>query len=362
MEIDIRLTTEEEKNDPTIPAFDYTKLTALNTCPRWGLIRYDQHKAMPSNSRSMALEMGSAAHQVFSAIRFFELMEEMEKRGGESSSFIPQIANWGIKQFGEERFIRIVEIGKSNEDVRQRVTAIALYTANSSGYYDNPDDRRRTLSNLESSLIAYIDRLELGNSIPVFKDGLIGIELPFDILLTFTRQSWNKEAELESTKIRYIGKIDGLVKTKYGYGVEENKTASRLDRAWQDSFLISHQVTGYCVAASTILGEPVRECMVRGMMVPLPKNYDLGGIVNLPVSRDHNRIREWYNWVWHTVSHLYYPYHLDPLNAPEFSHSCNRYFQPCSFIPLCAMADPEERKLTFSQMIIDEWNPLHEQT
>src|ERR1044072_1768379 len=75
MKCNIRLTTEEEKADPSIPAFDYTKLTALNTCPRWGLIRYDQHKKMPGNSREMSLELGSAAHQAFAAIRWFELLE-----------------------------------------------------------------------------------------------------------------------------------------------------------------------------------------------------------------------------------------------------------------------------------------------
>jgi hypothetical protein len=344
----VRLTTEEEKHDPSIPAFDYTKLTALNMCPRWGLIRYDQHKAMPTNSRSMALELGSAAHQAFAAIRLFELMEHRRGKvdAGEWLWFLAH----GQKMFGEDRWLEFMKIYTSSEDTRRRVNAIALYIANTSGFYDDPSDRRRTLSNLETSLIAYIDRLELGSRIPVVRSGLIGIEVPFDLLLTF-----------DNTRIRYIGRMDGLVHTKYGIEVEENKTASRLDQSWMNSFLISHQVTGYCVAASTLLGEPVRECMVRGMMVPLPKTYDLGGIANVSVSRDSDRIGEWYRWIWDTVSHQYLPYKDDPLSAPEYSHSCNRYFSSCSFIPLCAMASREERLRTFDAMVTSKWSPLDEQ-
>lgn len=365
MKCSIRLTTEEEKADTSIPAFDYTKLTALNMCPRWGLIRYDQHKRMPGNSRSMALELGHAAHQAYAAIRFFELMEAMTSLYPDVE--VPLVIEYGKRLFGEERIKGIGEIYGSGEDTRRRVNAIALYAANTSGFYDDPNDRRRTLSNLESSLIAYIDRLELGSRIPVISRGIVGIEVPFDLMLTFTDGDEcstfelledNVRDKLAPVKIRYIGRMDGLVQARHGYEVEENKTAARLDRSWQDSFLISHQITGYCVAASKLLGTPVRECMVRGMMVPLPKNYDLGGIVNVPIHRDDDRIREWIRWIWHTVSNLYLPYREDPLSAPEFSHSCNRYFSSCSFIPLCSMASREDRLLTFSQMETDVWTPL----
>lgn len=352
MQTSIRLTTDEEKQDPSIPAFDYTKLTALNQCPRWGLVRYDQHKKMPSNQRSTALEMGGAAHQAYAAIRFFELMESGEFADSKYHSLIYQ---YGLKQFGEERFHHIMNLWGSKEDTRRRVNAIALHILNTSGYYDDPNDRRRTLSNLETSMLAYIDRLELGTRIPVVRDRLVGIEVPFDLCITFRPIT---EISTE-TKIRYIGRMDGLVKTRYGYEVEENKTASRLDKSWMDSFLISHQVTGYCVAASVLLEQPVRECVVQGMMVPLPKNYDLGGIAHVSVSRDDDRIREWYRWIWTTVSNLYLPYRDDPLFAPEFSHSCNRFYQSCALIPLCSMASREDRLLTFSQMVDDEWSPLH---
>lgn len=364
MEVSVRLTTDAEKNDPSIPAFDYTKLTALNVCPRWGLVRYDLHKKMPFTGRQMALEMGGAAHQAFAAIRYFELLENVRANEGPRSDKWLQVVTQGRKQFGDDRWEGFKDIYKSNEDDRRKVIAIAHHMVNTSGFYDDPYDKRRTLSNLEASLIAYVDRLELGSRIPVVREGLVGIEVPFDLLIEFRHEESN-DYDLRdpiTTKIRYIGRMDGLVQAPYGIEVEENKTASRLDNSWQDSFLISHQVTGYCVAASAILGESVRDCTVRGMMVPLPKSYDLGGIVNVPISRTDGRIGEWYRWIYATITNLYLPYRSDPLEAPEFSHSCNRYFSSCSLIPLCSMETREDRLLTLEQMETDEWSPLHEET
>lgn len=339
--------------DQSLPAFDFTKLTAINTCPRWGLIRYDQHKRMPGNGRETALEMGAAAHQCFAAIRLFELLEFGPERYGEEYDR-EAVDKRGIDLFGADRYAEILRLHGSSEDRRQRLCATAIYVANTAGYYDDPKDRRRTLSNLENSLIAYIDRSEIGRRVPLVQP-FIGIEVPFDVTIEFQHDGPNAWGE----KLRYIGKVDAVVDNMGKVELEENKTASRLDNSWQDSFLTSHQVTGYTVAISTILKELVTDCLIKGLMVPLPKTYDMGGVVNVYVSRDHWRIREWYKWVYDTFL-TWQKWKDRPLDAPEYTHSCNRYFRSCSFIPLCAMADPEERKLTLSQMEHDEWNPLAE--
>lgn len=352
MHASVKVTEEEGKED--IPAFDYTKLTALNTCPRWGLIRYDQHKRMPGDARNTALEMGHAAHQCFAAVRLFELLEFGRLVYGDRFDHDAVVAH-GTKLFGAERYAEIDRLFTAGEDPRRRVNSIAIYVANTSGFYDDPHDRRRTLSALEESIASYIDRLELGKRLPIIAP-FIGIEVPFDITIMF-HDGVGTESD---TKIRYIGRIDALVHPSNDLGrieVEENKTASRLNSAWQDSFLTSHQVTGYCIAASSLIGLRTRDATIRGMMVPLPKQYDLGGIVNMPVSRDVHRIREWARWVYHTYG-MWLTWKDDPLNAPEYTHSCNRYFTSCSLIPLCAMADPEDRKANFALMQEDRWNPL----
>lgn len=360
MKTTITVTKEEDKN---LPTFDYTKLTALNMCPRWGLIRYDQHKRMPGNSRSMALEAGSASHKAYAAIRFLELMNHY----GIDKHYSAVMAA-GERQF-KEHWSGMYDIIHSEESLESRARAVALYALSSSGFYDDPRDRRRTLSNIENSLLSYISRLELGTRIPVVGGDLVGIEVPFDLTIEFGAddvEDWTLPLEEYGDEhgklaLRYIGKMDALVQCPDGtIEVEENKTAARLDDSWMNSFLTSHQVTGYCVAASTLLGQQIDNAVIRGMMIPLPKSYDLGGIVNVPVQRSPLRVREWYLWIWSTFVNQYLPYYKVPLSAPEFTHSCNRYFQSCSFIPLCGLDSSEDRLLTFNQMEHDEWNPLKE--
>jgi hypothetical protein len=349
MQASVSLTEAEGKEG--VPAFDFTKLTALNTCPRYGLIRYDQHKRMPDVDRNIPLEMGSAAHECFAAIRYFELLEYGPAFYGNAYDPEP-VFRKAIDLFGPGRVGEIERLFRAREDARRRAYSIAHYIAETSGFYDDPKDRRRTLSNLQDSLVCYIDRLELGRRIPII-DPLVGIEVPIDITITFTGAA-------TPVVLRYVGLIDGLVHPdgdRDRVQVEENKTAARLNTAWQDSFITSHQVTGYCVAASKITGKLVSDCMIRGMMIPLPREYDLGGIVNAVVSRDSNRVREWVRWVYHTYG-IWLAWKDDPLNAPEYTHSCNRYFASCTFLPLCAMADPTERELNYSLMVHDEWNPL----
>lgn len=366
MNVTVSLTTEEDKNNPNIPAFDYTKLSALNTCPRWGLIRYDQHKRMPGEGRNLPLEMGACAHDGFAAVRLFELFEYGRAVYGRKLSK-KLLDTTGERLFGKVRYATLRDIITSNDDARRRVCATAIHAVNTQGYYDDPSDKRRTLSNLESSIVAYIDRLELGRRVPYVNGEFVGIEVTFDITLTFDPVGVHVDQTgyhlSGPVKIRYIGRIDGIMLEIDGRKIEpeENKTASRLNDAWINSFIMSHQVTGYCVALATILGKPLEEgasATVRGMMIPLPKTYDLGGIAEVPVDRDQYRYREWFNWIWHTYTTQYLPYKDNPLYAPEYTNSCNRYFKSCSFIPLCAMAEPAERELSFSQMVHDKWDPL----
>ena len=67
--LETRMATDEDKH---LPTYDHTKLSAINTCPTWGILRYTHHKKMPGSSRAMALAAGSAAHDAFSAVRLYQ--------------------------------------------------------------------------------------------------------------------------------------------------------------------------------------------------------------------------------------------------------------------------------------------------
>jgi hypothetical protein len=84
-------------------------------------------------------------------------------------------------------------------------------------------------------------------------------------------------------------------------------------------------------------------------MLPLPKSYDYGGLVVEHVSRESFKTERWFDWFLYTVQQ-YEQYSDNPHNAPKFTHSCNRYFRPCSLIPFCS-SDDEEQRLALAEMV-----------
>lgn len=345
IEVDLRITKEEDMH---LPTFDNTKLTAINTCPRWGIIRYHQHKRMPGTSRAMALEAGSACHELFSAVRLIEL-----KHQGLYDHFIYK----GQQLFGEQRFEQMlyyINIDKDdNENSIRNFCLEALYT---SGFYDDPEDKRRTMTNLEEACLAYMDRYRWYKYPIYVKDindpkSFVGIEVPVDIVVSLTYKNRPKR------EYRFTGKIDGITHKGDSIIIDENKTASRLNDAWRESFHVSHQPTGYMIATSVITGESCNEARVHGLSIPQPKYSQDNGHAVLDIERTIEQFHQWFQWFDHTTQ-LFEVYKDDPVNAPMYTHSCNRYNRPCSFIPLCVETYDVRKSILENEMQHDEWTPL----
>jgi hypothetical protein len=338
-------------------AFDFTKMSAVNTCPTFGIIRYGYHKVFSTSSRAMALEAGSACHEVFAAARCVDLITNFRKAypdqdEGHVRSIVRKRA---VNMFGEERANEFFAELDSSEDERTKVLRSCLSILNNGPFYDDPSDKRRTMSNLEEACIAYLDRLEFGRNVPFLQGDYVGIETPINLIIEYETDDG------VSRTIRFVGRIDGVHCHRNDPSapfVEENKTASRLGDAWEQSFEMSHQVTGYLAAASTLIGIPLGMGRVRGLCIPQPRVYDTNGVSTVTVFRKQHQFTEWAKWVVHTVE-MFMLHYDDPTNAPKYTHSCNRYFRPCSYIPLCSAA-PEERTEMFADMFDDEWSPLHE--
>lgn len=337
-------------DDVHLETYDHTKLSAVNTCPTYGILRYQLHKQMPSEGRAMALEAGSAMHECFSFIRLVSLMQQHDAR----PAF--QDALWDhqmMRLFGAERMVYInnaLEMCIDKIDVAKTGGLAVLET---SGFYDDPRDKRRTLSNLEECLYAYVNRWRWDH--PVWMRDVdnplsdVGIEIPFDLVVDISGTNY--------ITCRLTGRIDGIhYNTRGELCCHDNKTASRLGDAWSQSFLMSHQITGYCVAASTFIQQPVHRAEILGLAIPLPRTYDLGGYVREVVPRYDYHYTRWLDWLVHTIQ-LTRQYAGNPFDAPTYTHSCNRFFRPCSFIPFCDADDEEQHKIV-EEMIHAEWSPL----
>jgi hypothetical protein len=177
----------------------------------------------------------------------------------------------------------------------------------------------------------------------------VGIEIPFDLVVAITGN--------DNITFRLTGRIDGIHwQADKRLTMHDNKTASRLNDAWSMAQNMSHQYTGYCIAASVFTQHDVSRADVLGLAIPLPKTYDFGGYMRESVYREPHHIRHWITWLVHTVN-MTRAYLDNPYDAPKYTHSCNRYFQPCSLIPFCH-ADDNEQQHILSEMVDNEWSPL----
>lgn len=336
-----------------IEAFDHTKLSAVNTCPTWGITRYGMHKTMPKvreNARSMALEAGQAAHDAFAAIRLASLQSVHPDHAEQHA----------VRIFGRDRGGTLLSIIRRADTIESAIRAVGVEALITSGFTDDPFDKRRTIANLEASICAYSasydsDRWPVWVASERDPNQPVGIEQPFAVLMTFLLHSG------EQIQLRLTGKVDGLHWNRTP-GTEiilhDNKTGGRLDDAWAKSFDISHQVTGYVVAGSLFCGMPIRRAVIRGVQLPLPRLL-INGLHDIWVTREEHHRERWIAWLLHTYS-VYQQYRDDPVNAPKYSHSCNRYFRPCPLIPFCNADDAEQQQI-LSELVTDQWSPLAEE-
>ena len=347
---EFRLATDADKH---LETYDHTKLSAVNTCPTWGILRYQMHKAMPSSGRAMALEAGTAMHEVFAFVRLATMCEQMKEIRDEA--FIEEAwVTHGTRLFGLDRLEHLDKEIQHATDIMEVCKRGAVAVLDTGGFYDDPRDKRRTLSNLEECSFAYINRWRFDHRIwrrdTNNPQSDVGIEIPFDIVVSISG--------MDVLNFRLTGRIDGIHYDNLDrLTIADNKTASRLGDAWSMAQVVNHQYTTYCIAASVFTQQVVNNYDVIGLAIPLPRSYDFGGFAREPGQRGPHHYEDFIRWLVHTVK-LTRQYANDPEHAPRYTHSCNRYYRPCSFIPYC-YADPDERKAILEEMVTDEWSPLH---
>lgn len=358
--LSVELTTPQER---TIPAYDYTTLTAMNTCPTWGTLRY-LHGLSPGTEgsrRPLALELGAACHSAFAAIRLFHL--------GVVDGYREHMLHHGAKLFGDHWPGILDFMDDKAETDTQRVRNAMMAAFATHGYTDEPWDKRRTISNAEAALYMYLDQWDWNERVWVQNSkqptSHVGIELLVDFVIRarvspeYLRAFRVPSAHIDGDIlcVRYIGRIDGLHHHGDSLLLQENKTSGKLDDAWEESFSISHQVTGYSIAASLYADVHVSDCAIIGLQIPVPRDTFKTVRRAYAFRAKHNYLR-WAQWVLHTLEKVWL-YKDTPENAPMYSHSCNRYFRPCSFIPVC-YADDEDRAEYIKHMTHDPWTPLRD--
>ena len=351
----MRMATNE---DAHLPVYDHTKLSSINTCPTYGILRHSMYKSMPHSKRSMALEAGSASHEGFAATRLFQYIyhQATTKVQKDSAEF------HGHRLFGEARYTRMLDVISEGATDRTNAINYVIEAVESYGFYDDIEDNRRTLSNITEALISYIDaysmtRYPIWVRDPDNPETDIGIEIPYNIVVEVIYDMCDGKGQ-KTIKVRFSGKLDGLHWDKDNLFVYEEKTGGRLDDHWLAQWILSHQITGYCLAGTTFTGLPCDRALIGGMRLPIGR-VPAEGIRKEQVNRKPIMYEKWANWFVTTIL-MEEQYRDDVVNAPMYTNSCNRYFSTCSFLPFCAADDVEEKELIISEMVHDHWDVLNE--
>lgn len=352
--VNTRMATDEDKH---LPAYDHTKLSNINTCPTWGILRYSLHKKMPGSYREMALDAGSASHEAFSAIRLYQYRYFQAETDAQRSNTDMHAE----RLFGKERAERINSVLSSTATHRTNCINYAVETLESGTFYDDLSDNRRTISNISESLIAYIDNYDMLRYPIWVRDKEdpntdIGIEIPFNIVVHIKYQiNHGIEQDLIA---RFTGILDGLHWNGDDLIIIEEKTGARLDDSWLAQWILSHQITGYCIATSTFANLPCKSALVSGMRIPIGK-VPAEGIRREYVNRSQLLFEKWANW-FVTSAQMENTWRDNVEQAPMYTHSCNRYTRSCSFLPFCAEDSVDNKLSMIEEMENDEWNPLNQ--
>jgi hypothetical protein len=233
----------------------------------------------------------------------------------------------------------------SGQTQLEQVAYAAHFILQTSGYHDDPDEKIRTLSNMETSAMEYAkDSIPYIKSWPIWyadkkiPEKPIGIEQVFDVVLEYE----------DGAQVRFIGTLDGILcnaERDMRITMAENKTASRLDRAWVESFKMRHQVTATWRADKPF---SISKC---GMVHLWSQNqtHIRGEDVHVePFRRDKEAIATG-KWV-RIQTDLFERHVVDWEHAERRTHSCNRFFRPCALIPFCADSS-RGRQEQWAQMI-----------
>lgn len=352
----IRLTTDEEFKNK-MPYITSSMMEAMATCPRWGVIHSVHNRRFVTGYRQMALEAGSLMHDVLCMLNLLHigyhrnLPDHMHFHGEVNFNTEENPNRW------KQIFTSIVK--DFDLDDTLSIERPVFETIATSNFYDDPNDRNRTVSNLELCAMELLNywRSSLID-LPIYvadeKDPTkpIGIEMSLDAVFEFPVTSIERLAYPGvSTKLRAIGLADVVYQNPDTKKVTlgEYKTASNMNDAWRMAFDTRHQQTLYNALLQAYFGYQ-RDFSTILIGSAIPVRTTAMPVQHFPVYRDQDHIKDMLNTYIH-LNHQIEENKDNPTNAPMYTHSCNRYFRPCSLIDLCS-STCEDREIIFEQMQI----------
>lgn len=355
LDVNISEVTDDNREN----AVDFSTLNGVASCPMKGIVRNVLGKKFKEGEeRNMALEAGDLSHKVYAVWRALSIKDDL-LRQEYTLKFLKQVNPEMDNQLFLDETKKLYEESYKCPTPLSKLMVFADWIIANSGYYDDEKDKKRTIENIRASLMAYGSNfLDLVEREPVWiseDHTKVGIELPFNYNI---KLKYLENGEEKETTVHFIGKIDGIHVHENGkLIIHENKTASRLDDSWLSQWSMSHQITGYCLAASNFVGEWIDQARVLGMQIPIPKTSGYAFRTER-VDREQYFLQNWARWVIMQQS-IINDYKERPYISPMNTKNCCAYYSTCPLVCICTLSD-EDRKQAIDDMITEIWSPLDE--
>lgn len=351
MQVTVRKTTDEE-HAVKRPYLTSSMVEAVNTCPRWGLVHNVHGRQFSIGHRQMALEAGSLMHEVFSCLNLLQV--------GVFQRLPNHMHNKGRELFGVSRWKHMFAAMSPNdeplsENMTRRFEKFIYACIATSEFHDDPNDKNRTVTNLEICSLELLQywmmnfaRFNIYIEDRDRSDCVIGIEQSLDVVFEVI----DDDNDVTMSQ-RFIGLADAVYQGEEGNVVlGEYKTTSSMNEGWREAFKTRHQITAYQAMLQAYFDKVELKTIILGSAIPVRSTAM--PVQHFPIERDQGNILEFLETVKFTGQIIKDNY-LDPLHAPMFTHSCNRYFRPCSMMDLCT-AEKSDQYIMYDQMYTEEKN------
>jgi hypothetical protein len=339
--------------DDTLPWYDYSTLNEIDQCNRKGALLYIAKKQMPFVGREVALEAGTVVHEFCAAWNGWMLPpQELER------------------VFGTTRFTEMQNICEQSpgiDDINRRLL-FALSTIHTSDYYDEPNNDRRTIKNIEEVCRHW-------SMLQTKEHDIVAVEMPFDMTISIeyttsklvhgSRPMPVTHMESRELTFRYVGRIDLVKYNVHGelLPLDYKTTGLYINETYWIQHLLSPQTTGYQMALRCLYpdGAIANYVEVEALRIPLIKSGTTPSTERRPFERGPSHIQHFLDFCIRNIE-IAQCYASEPWNAPMRHSYCNAYMKPCQFVELCVNPVEEDRESIVKEQMTDRnWDPLRKE-
>lgn len=156
----------------------------------------------------------------------------------------------------------------------------------------------------------------------------------------------------------FVGKIDLLI-TWPDFHILDHKTAGRVSDNYHRGFRIHTQLTGYMLAASSAINQPVTKAVVNTLVVPAgakPVDPDKHFVRRI-TTRNQSDFDEWFTTIRAAVSEIQHDREAEIW--PQRSSGCFSYNRQCEYFDLCTVAQSARAGIIHAQFKVDPWDPTN---